>query len=154
MTPAGTMMPIDREESIPSFNPIAAKTRLRVNGTLAREAMENTLEQVRSEFVRLCALANLRSAIHFSPQHDGSAHVEFDGTKFNYVVTERGSEFERRSTTDREELLYWLISDAVFDAACVFEVRNRVKGQDFRRVLFSKKIELMSAIRPDWARRQ
>jgi hypothetical protein len=116
--------------------------------------MESALEGIRSEFSRLCALAGLRASIHFSPQHDGSAHVEFDGAEYSYVVTERGSEFERRRTTDRDELLYWLISDAVFDAACEFEVRNRIEGRDFRRMLFSKKIEFMSAIRPEWATRQ
>lgn len=116
--------------------------------------MDSTLEEIRSEFLRLCALAGLKAPVHFSPRHDGSAHVEFDGTEYSYVVTERGSEFERRRTADRDELLYWLISDAVFDAACEFEVRNRIDGQDFRRMLFAKKIELMCAVRPEWARRQ
>jgi hypothetical protein len=116
--------------------------------------MDTAIDKIRTEFRRLCALADLRATIHFSPQHDGSAHVEVHGAEYSYVVTERGSEFERRRTTDREELLYWLIAGAVFDAACEFEVRNRVEGRDFRRTLFAKKIELMAAIQPEWASRQ
>ena len=116
--------------------------------------MKEELEQLRSEYAKLCAAAELPTAIHFSPQHDGSAHVEFDGSGYSYVVTERGSEFERRCTKNRDELLYWLVADAVFDVACAFEARHRIAGQDFRRLFFSKELELLAAIRPEWARRK
>ena len=114
------------------------------------EMIESILEQIRSEVARLCGIVGLRTAVYFSPQQNGSPHIEFDGAEYHYVITERGRELERRRTPNRDELLYWLVSDATFESACSFELRNRVKGQDFRRLLFSKEIELMSAIKPAW----
>lgn len=89
-----------------------------------------------------------------SPQHDGSPHVECIGGEFHYVVTERGSEFERRKTSDAEELLFWLISDLTWAMAVDWEVQHRIRGEDFRRELFRKDIELMSQVSQDWARQK
>lgn len=44
------------------------------------------------------------------PQAFGGPHVEIVRGKYHYVVCERGSEDERKTTTDEDELLYWLIS--------------------------------------------
>src|SRR5258707_252458 len=87
-------------------------------------------------------------------QHDGSAHIEFIGGEFHYVVTERGSEHERRKTSDAEELLFWLVSDLTWEMAVEWEVRHRIQGEDFRRQLFRKDIQLMSSVSEDWARRK
>jgi Immunity protein 63 len=70
------------------------------------------------------------------------------------VLTERGSEFERRATFDLEELIYWISSDAAFELACQYELKNRVSGQDFRRMMFAKHIELMSIVKPEWGARK
>jgi len=65
--------------------------------------------------------------VHFAttPQHDGSPHVEMDGESYCYVVTERGQEFERRRTTDADELLYLLVSDVTRAMASDYELRHR-----------------------------
>ena len=89
-----------------------------------------------------------------SPQHDGRAHVECCGDEFHYVVTERGSEHERRKTSDPEELLFWLISDLTFGMALDWEVQRRIQGEDSRRQLFRKDIELMSQVNQHWAERK
>ena len=49
---------------------------------------------------------------------------------------------------------YWLISNIVFDLACNYELKHRISGQDFRRLLFSKKIELMQKVNPQWAEKK
>ena len=89
-----------------------------------------------------------------TPQHDGSPHVEYEGPELHYVVTERGQEFERRKTRDPDEMLYWFISDLTWSMASDWELAHRVKGEDFRRQLFRKDIELLSTINEDWASRK
>ena len=89
-----------------------------------------------------------------TPQHDGSPHIECIGGGFHYVVTERGSEPERRMTSEAEELLFWLVSDLTWALASEWEVQHRIEGEDFRRQLFRKDVELMSQVSEDWARRK
>lgn len=101
-------------------------------------------------------LAALAKFVRFTTtaQHDGSPHIECFEGEFHYVVTERGSEHERRKTSDPEDLLFWLVSDLTWEMAAEWEVRHRIKGEDFRRQLFRKDIELMSSISQDWACRK
>ena len=84
------------------------------------------------------------------PSHDGSPHVEYEGSDLCYVVTERGSEFERRRTKDPDMLLYWLLSDLTHQMACTYELRFRRPGEDFRRLLFQKQLELLGSLKPEW----
>lgn len=83
-------------------------------------------------------------------RHDGSPHVEFANGTYYYVVTERGTEFERESFTDKDDLLYRLVADITFGMAVDHELRNRIGGQDFRRVMFGKRIELMERVGPEF----
>lgn len=77
--------------------------------------------------------------------------MEYIGGEFHYVVTERGSECGRRKTPDAEELLFWLVSDLTWAMALDWELEHRIQGEDFRRQLFRKDIELISQVNQDWA---
>ena len=115
------------------------------------------LEQVQAEFAELCsrispALAQFRFPTQRSD--DGFAHVEFIGDEFHYIVTERGLEHSRQTTADKDELLYWLISSVASARAGAYEFRHRVRGQSFRRLMFAKRIEYLTRVRPDWVERQ
>jgi hypothetical protein len=121
--------------------------------------MRSRTDLLKDKYERLCSLLPLlphpsQRTLQFTPQHDGSAHVELVGDLYNYVVTERGSEYERKSTRDEDELLYWLFADVTFSLASDFEVRHRISGQDSRRQLFSKQVELLGLLRPAWAERE
>ncbi|MEJ2229130.1 MAG: Imm63 family immunity protein, partial [Alphaproteobacteria bacterium] len=85
-------------------------------------------------------------------REDGLPHIEV-GDAYFYVISERGHEFKRRATTDLDELLYWVLRDFVFSVAVDFEVRHRRMGQDSRRLMFAKEMELMSLISSEWATR-
>ncbi|MBF0410494.1 MAG: hypothetical protein HQM10_24325 [Candidatus Riflebacteria bacterium] len=89
-----------------------------------------------------------------TPQHDGSPHIEFISGEFHYIVTERGSEYERRKTSDPEELLFWLVSDLTWSMASEWEIKHRIDGEDFRKQLFNKDVELLSQVNADWGRRK
>jgi hypothetical protein len=95
-----------------------------------------------------------RRSFHTAAQHDGSAHVEVAADAYCYVVTERGTELERRRTRDPEELRYWLLSDVVFSLASEYELKHRIAGQDFRRLLFQKQVDLMGQLNPGWSERR
>ena len=71
-------------------------------------------------------------------------HIEIDG-RYHFVVVERGLELERRTTTDLDEILYWIFDGVTSSLASRYEVRNRNPGEDFRRH------EVRKAGRPDGA---
>ena len=89
-----------------------------------------------------------------SPTHSGAPHVEIVGDEYHFVVTERGSEFERRKTRESDELLYWFVSGDVSQLARDWELERRVEGQDSRRWWFAKELEMLDALNPEWAKRK
>jgi hypothetical protein len=88
-----------------------------------------------------------------SPSWFGDPYVEQNGDTYAYLVSERGTEYERRETNDPDELLYWLVSHTTAEAAQQFELAHRVPGKDSRRIWFAKHVELMENIRSDWGSR-
>lgn len=88
------------------------------------------------------------------PAQDGSPHVEIRGGTLDFVVTERGNELLRRQTIDADELLYWLVEIAAHHAASDWELRHRIVGEDCRKQVFAKEIELLGVVSEKWARRK
>jgi len=115
----------------------------------------NILNTLRERFARTCDRLEgghaYRGWFRTVPSHDGSAHIEREGPLLCYVVTERGSEYERRRTPDAEELLYWLMSDVTFDMAAKYELAHRRPAEDFRRQLFRVQEDLLESLNVAWA---
>ncbi|MHA2430247.1 MAG: Imm63 family immunity protein [Promethearchaeota archaeon] len=84
--------------------------------------------------------------VRTSSNEFGTPHIEIDEKGYNYVVSERGIEHERRQTKDINILLYWIMNSIVFIMASDYELKNRKKNEDFRRQLFAKEIELMEQL--------
>jgi Immunity protein 63 len=83
----------------------------------------------------------------FGFSEDGARpHVEVDKKMYHYVIVERGRKFERRSTENIQELLYWVFSTICNSLAFSYELNNRIEDQDCRRLAFPKQIELMEMI--------
>ena len=76
----------------------------------------------------------------------GTPHIEINEKGYNYVVCERGTEFERRQTKDLNKILYWIFKSIVFRMASDYELEHRKPDEDFRRQLFAKRIELMEKV--------
>jgi hypothetical protein len=112
------------------------------------------LLQLRQSFKSICDKIGHEWPFHTSPRHDGSPHVEASDGELSYVVAERGAEFERRTTTSQDELLYWLTSDVVFSLAVDYEPNHREPGRDCRRIMFARELELMGRINPAWRARK
>ena len=84
----------------------------------------------------------------------GRPHFEVDARGYHYVVCERGTEFERRTSANVEDALFWAVRDIAFSIASKYELAHRVSGPDFRRLLFARELELLQAVNPSWAERQ
>lgn len=93
---------------------------------------------------------NLLLVVHFAPVGDGTPHVEIKGGECFYVSSERGCEFSRRKVGVLSELLYLIFERVTTRMAIDYELKNRLLGQDSRRIIFSKKLELLGKINPVW----
>lgn len=89
----------------------------------------------------------------YQPANDGSPYVAIDGDKFFYIYSERGCEIYREPISSLDELMYFILARAANRMALDHELDNRVEGQDFRRIYFSKRIELMNKLNPQWGER-
>lgn len=87
---------------------------------------------------------------HTLPQHNGAPHVEMRSGKFEFVVTERGSELDRKSGLDSDEVLYLLFKGFTSVMATSYELRNRQPTGDGRAVWFPYQEKLMAGLRPSW----
>lgn len=89
-------------------------------------------------------------SFHTTPQHDGSPHIESNGDRFHFVVTERGSELERIKDLTSDEVLYLLFEGITFHMATKYELKNRKDGIDGRRVWFPYQEQIMGTLNIQW----
>lgn len=82
----------------------------------------------------------------------GRPHIE-SGAAYHWVVVERGREQERRTTTNVDELLYWIFEAVSFDMAMAQSMAEQRPNEDFRRSLFRQQLDLMTTLDPAWGRR-
>ena len=123
--------------------------------------MSQDFLNLQERYARLCGLLApytprypSQDAIQTRRSDDGSPHIELVSGKYNYVVTERGSEYERRVAQTEDELMYWLMDDLTTGIALQIELENRIPGEDSRRQWFSKSVELLARLSPEWAARK
>lgn len=64
-------------------------------------------------------------------------HIEVNEQGYHFIVSERGEENRHETTSDLDELLYYIFDSATFEIACPYEAKHRKRGQDFRRGLFA-----------------
>ena len=113
-----------------------------------------SIEQIQIEFNEYCRRINpafTNVTIQITRGDDGTSHLEITDATYHYIATERGLDLSKNSTRDKHELLYWLVSELAWGMALTYEFKNRIKGQSFRRLLFSKTIEHLNKANPAWA---
>lgn len=116
-----------------------------------------SIEQIQIEYNEYCRRINpaiLNALIQTTRGDDGTSHLEIENDTYHYIATERGLDLSKKSTRDKDELLYWLVSELAWGLASTYEFKNRIKGQSFRRVLFAKTIENLNKANPAWAERK
>jgi hypothetical protein len=80
--------------------------------------------------------------------------VQVHYADYHFIIVERGQELQRSTTSQLEQVLFWIFEAVTFSMAGEYELAHRIEGQDFRIVLFSRQIELLELISPDFADRQ
>lgn len=116
-----------------------------------------TLSEIEAEVGRLAARvgASGHALPTYGRSEDGARpHIEVDARGYHYVVVERGRELERLTTSDLDELLFNVFAGVTFSLACKHELAHPVGGQDRRRVLFQRQVELLSRLSPHWGERE
>ena len=99
---------------------------------------------------KLHAPANLLPT--YGRSDDGARpHIEVDARAYHFVVVERGQELERFTTGDIDHLLMRIFSTVTSPLSYTYEHAHRIPGQDIRRMAFSRQIELMGMLDPEWA---
>ena len=88
--------------------------------------------------------------IYNSEQSDGVPFVQVCNNSYKYIFMERGFKFDEWETDNLDELLFWIMRDKVFSISSKYEFINRIDGEDSRRVLFSKQLQLMSILNLEW----
>ncbi|WP_405377750.1 Imm63 family immunity protein [Nonlabens sp. Asnod3-A02] len=90
-----------------------------------------------------------------SPIGDATPNIEVDNFGlYNYVISERGNEYEKKLTSDLNELLYWIFSSVTFSMACDSELKNRIAAKDCRRIMFEKQEELLGLLNEEWEEKE
>ncbi|WP_353949239.1 Imm63 family immunity protein [Sporolactobacillus sp. Y61] len=85
--------------------------------------------------------------------YDGS-YIYSDAQGYHYVETERGEKTTHKVTDDVFEISYWVLEPIVSEIAFNFESKNRVYGEDSRKLAFRKKLELFSLIGENFKKRE
>ncbi|HTQ03839.1 MAG TPA: Imm63 family immunity protein [Polyangiaceae bacterium] len=120
-------------------------------------ANDSTLRRIQKRVKQLAAVVHAPDADlpTFGSTEDGARpHIEVVGELPYYVVVERGQELVRDAFVDEDALLERIFTAVTFSMACSFEVRNRIDGEDCRRAIFARQLELLALLDPNWSTRR
>jgi hypothetical protein len=115
--------------------------------------MIKTLAQIKAQVIRLAEhiKAPPESLPTFGTSTDfGHPHIEVQGATYHYIAIERGKEISHASTSDLDELLYWIFRDITSQMGYSYELAHRDPRQDFRRIAFAHTMNLLEQLNPNW----
>ena len=75
--------------------------------------------------------------------------TDFD--RYHFRALERGVILRDNTTQSLSEITYWAIKNDVSEASAIYESKNRIPNQDFRRVMFAKRLHYFEAIGTEYA---
>lgn len=116
-------------------------------------SIDKISEEVKDKGKLISAPKNLL-VVRDNPAGDGSPYVEIGEDEYFYVSSERGYEIFRKRASNIDELLYFIFKDITWSMANEYELSNRIENKDSRRLIFSKKLDLLKRINPEWERRE
>lgn len=80
-------------------------------------------------------------------------YVYSDDGGYHYASIERGMMNMHRITDNLFEISYWIYSHITFWMSVNFERNNRIDNQDARRLIFKKRLELLSLVGENYRKR-
>ena len=69
------------------------------------------------------------------PVGDGTPLISIENDEYCYIISERGTEYERRTTTDYSMLLYWIASNISFSIATDYELKQALSHNVFDTII-------------------
>lgn len=88
------------------------------------------------------------------PASDGVPFIQFLDNQYRFIVSERGVDVSDFVTSSLDELLYFIFSRIASSIGYSYEAENRIYDQDYRRLSFSRRIELLEMLNMEWAKRE
>jgi hypothetical protein len=104
------------------------------------------IEQIINELAKIIGAKKDQLPTYGTSIDCACPHIEVHDDWYHYIVVERGEELSKKSTTDFNELIYYVFENTTHTLAFDYELKNRIENQDSRRIAFSKQIELMTVI--------
>lgn len=114
--------------------------------------MQTTLSEIQMLIEKLARQIQVPQYLlpKFEYTSDGN-YIEIDRSgSLYYFETERGKEYLRYIAKDLDDLLYKVFDGPTLMMASSYELKNRIKGQDFRRIMFAEQERLLSTLFDDW----
>lgn len=115
--------------------------------------MANDMEKFENEVKRLAKIINVpEESLPIFENGQGCARfrIEVESNVYHYVILGREQELERRSTSNPDELKYWIFEKITFGMALNYEMKNRIEGQDCRRLIWQTQLELLEKLDSFW----
>lgn len=81
-----------------------------------------------------------------TPNGQDGSFCYSDERGYHYGINERGKLITDVVTQSLEEISYHVMSSDILNMAGIYEAKNRIEGQDFRRLWFKKILEYWSII--------
>lgn len=114
-----------------------------------------TFKEIESHVFELAEKLNFKKLdllpTYGTNRNDARPHIEIDFIFYDFVVLERGKEVLRKSTTEADELFYWISKLMITELAIEYSTNNRNEEEDFRKLLFDKEVQLMELLNEEWA---
>ncbi len=76
-----------------------------------------------------------------------------DESGYRFRVLDRGILYHDDITQSLSEITYWAIKGEVDEASAIYEAKNRIANQDFRRIMFNKRLQYFESIDPEFTQR-
>jgi hypothetical protein len=112
------------------------------------------LEKIIFEYAnKIGASENLLPVLGINDFAHPYIEIDSDGN-YNYIIRERGQEYERKIYFNELELLFKVFENVTFSMATSFELKNRIESQDCRIIIFAKQEELLGILNKEWSKKQ
>lgn len=73
--------------------------------------------------------------------------IEVWPRQFSYLIIEKGNIWEEKTTSDPDQILFWIFKDITYSIANHHSAKISNVNIDSREILFNKQIELLEEIR-------
>jgi hypothetical protein len=118
--------------------------------------MKTTLSEIQKLIDKLALQIQVPQYLLPTFEHTSEgSYIEIDRSGLLYYFeTERGKEILRYIAKDADDLLYKVFDGPTLMMASDYELKNRTKGQDSRRIMFSEQERLLGMLFDNWKSRK